>query len=200
MKKLIGVIVLLTMVFGSSLAMAETKIGIDWSYGKDAWLFESLQSPSCENTVNRFSLRAETNSIFPSLENLFIGGELRYSMHKADEKPGGSYYAEHPGHDAGFREYGFNATAKYKFGWAYAGIFAGLSYWYERDNGMHNLGDSHCLGTWGPLVGLDIPISGPWQLRLEGRASHESDPARSDKGKNFLEGSLGLTYVFKNKR
>ena len=203
MKKLIGIIVTVLFVFtfsgvANALFMDDesksiTRIGVDWSYGKSEWLFEDMQSPSCENTVNRFTLRAETNSLFPSLDKLFIGGELRYSMHKADEKPEGSY---HMGHDAGFREYGFNATAKWEFGWFYAGVFAGVSYWYERDNGMHNLGDSHCLGTWGPLAGLNIPITGPWELRLEGRGAHTSDPFQSDRGKNWLEGTIGVSYVF----
>ncbi len=204
MKKLIGAIVLFvlfTIVFVYGIGYAETRLGVDWSYGKDAWIFDSLQSPSCENTVNRFTVRAETNSFFPTVDKLFIGGEFRYSMHKADELPEGSYWhihndGSHNSHDAGFREYGFNVTAKWEFGWFYAGAFAGVSYWYDRDHGMHNLGDSHWLGTWGPLAGLNIPITGPWELRLEGRGSHTSDPFRSDRGKNFLEGTIGVSYVF----
>lgn len=171
-----------------------TIIGTDLMYGKDTWIPNDWQSPSCENMVKRFSIRAETNAIFPSLEKLFIGGELQYSAHKADEKPEGSY---HMGHDAGFKEYSFNLTIKYMLfdDLLYAGWVMGLSYWYERDNDMHNLGDSHCLGSWGPMIGKDWHIYKAWSIRTEIRLTHTSDPFRSDRGKNYGTGVIGISYT-----
>lgn len=209
MKKLIGVIVLLVIVFGSSLVMAQsgyfyspkegtTRVGVDWSYGRDFFLPDDWTSEECENTVNRFSFRVETNRIIPSWESVFLGAELRYSMWKANETKDGSFGL---GHDAGFKEQGFNLTAKKEWGWFYAGWFAGLSYTHERDNGMHQLTDNgHLLGTWGPIVGLNVPLTGPWEIRFEARISHTSGPADRDRGKNAGEGTIGLTYVFPLKR
>ena len=171
-------------------------IGYDWMYGKDAWIPDDWASPSCENTVNRFSIRYETNKFFPSWDKWFIGGEFHYSMHKADEAPGGSYYDEHPGHDAGFREYSFNLTIKRLMfdDLFYVGWVMGLSYWYERDHGMHNLGNSHCLGSWGPTLGKDWHIYKAWSIRTELRLTHTSDPFRSDRGKNYGTGVIGISY------
>ena len=201
MKKLIGVGVIIVFIFVglvTSVTYAETKIGFDWSYGKDGPLPDDWKSEKCDNTVNRFSFRIETNSIIPSWESVFLGAELRYSMHKADETKFGPFGL---GHDAGFREQGLNATVKKEWGWFYAGAFAGLSYTHERDNRMHQLTDNgNLLGTWGPIVGLNVPITGPWELRFEGRISHTSGPFERDRGKNLSEATLGLTYVFPLKR
>lgn len=206
MKKLIGIIVLLVIIFGSTPAMAlifddapkgKIKIGLDWMYGKDydGWMFDTLQSPQCANTVNRFSLRVETNTIFPSWDKWFIGLELQYSMHKADELPAGKYGM---GHDAGFREYGFNVTIKRQFfdELFYVGMFMGLSCWYERDHGMHNLGDSHVLGSFGPTLGKDWRIYKAFSMRTELRLSHTSDPLQGDRGKNHGIFVIGATYTF----
>lgn len=183
MKKLLSIVVL-SILFSSNLVMAETNIGFDWMYGKDAWLPDAWQSPSCENTVNRLSLRAETNNHFPGWEKWFIGGELQWSRHKADEKPKGKYRA---GHDAGFVEYSFNLTIKRELfnDLFYLGWVMGASYWYKRDHGMHNLGDSHWLGTWGPMIGKDWHIYKSCSLRTEARVTHTSDPWQSDRGKNY---------------
>jgi len=196
MKKLIGIIVLLAIVFGSNLVIAETKVGLDWSYGKDYMLPDFLTSRECDNTVNRFSFRVETNEIISSWESVFLGIETRYSMHKADETKEGSYGLGHDGH---FRELGFNITAKKVWGWFHAGVFAGLSYPLSISNKMHQLKtDTWLLGTWGPMVGLNIPISNSWELRLEARGAHTSGPFDRDKGKNWGEGTIGVTYSFDN--
>jgi len=168
-------------------------IGSDWMYGKDAWLPDEWESPSCENTVNRFGIRYETNKFFPSWDKWFIGGEFQYSMHKADEKPEGSY---HMGHDAGFKEYSFNLTIKRLMfdDMFYLGWVMGVSYWIDRDHGMHNLGDSHVLGSWGPMIGKDWHIYKAWSLRTELRLTHTSDPFRSDRGKNYGTGVIGVSY------
>lgn len=162
-----------------------TIIGYDHMYGKDDWLTDGWKSPECHNTVNRFSIRYETNKFFPSWDKWFIGGEFQYSMHKADEKPGGSY---HMGHDAGFREYSLNLTIKRLMfdDLFYVGWIMGVSYWSDRDHGMHDLGDSHWLGTWGPTVGKDWHIYKAWSIRTEARVTHTSDPFRTnDRGKNY---------------
>ena len=181
-----------------------TKMGFDWMYAKDAWVPEMWQSPSCENTVNRFSFRYETNTILPaSWYKWRVGGEIQYSMHKADELPDGSYWhihkdGSHNSHDAGFREYSFNLTiARDMFDkMFYLKWVMGLSYWHERDHGMHNLGGSHCLGTWGPAIGKDWHIYKAWSLRTEVRGTHTSDPFQSDRGKNYLGWVIGTTYEF----
>lgn len=87
----------------------------------------------------------------------------------------------------------------------YVGGLAGLSYvsnfpefedrsWNESHR-HSDIGRSHYLYTAGTLVGKD------WQLfksaraiRTEGRLTHTSDPFRSDVGKNFASGVLGVTY------
>ena len=146
--------------------------------------------------MNRFSARVETNNIFPSWHKWFIGGEFQYSMHKADERPEGAYGL---GHDAGFREYSFNLTLKRQMfdDLFYLGVLAGVSYWYERDHGMHDLGGSHWLGTWGGMIGRDWNIYKAWSVRSEFRMTHTSDPFRNDdKGKNYLSGVIGLSYRF----
>ena len=178
------------------LCKADIKIGGDWMYGKDVLLPDAWQSPSCENTVNRFSIRAETNEIFPSLDKWFFGIEGMYSMHKADEKPEGSYWM---GHDAGFREYSFNVTISRQMfdDLLYVKWIMGLSYWHNRDVRSHNLGDSHCLGTWGPAIGKDWNLYKTWSLRTEFRMTHTSDPFRSDRGKNYGTFMMGVTYTFK---
>ena len=105
-RKIQSILLLVVVLFIVSILLAghvraETKVGFDWQYGKDHVLLpESWQSPDCLNTVNRFSIRVETNSIFPSWDKWFIGGEFQYSMHKADEKLEGGFGL---GHDAGFR-------------------------------------------------------------------------------------------------
>ena len=194
MKRLYYILTICLMLFGTT-AFAETKIGFDWIYGKDNILPEAWQGPSCENTVNRFSIRAEINSMFPSWDKWFIGGEFQYSMHKADEKPEGKYGN---GHDAGFREYSLNLTIKRQMfdDLFYLGVLVGASYWYERDNRMHNLGDSHLLGTWGGMIGKDWNVYKAWSLRTELRLTHTSDPFRSDRGKNYGTGIMGMTYTF----
>ena len=198
MKKLIiGVTVLLAIVFAYGLGHAETKIGLDWSYGKDFFLPNDWRSEECDNTVNRFTFRLETNEIIQSWESVFLGFEARYSIHKADETKKGSFGL---GHDACFREQGINITGKKEWGWFYAGVFAGLSYTHKRDHGMHQLTDNgKVLGTWGPMVGLNIPITGPWEVRTEARICHLSG-IEPDKGKNLGEISLGITYTFPLKK
>ena len=198
MKRLCYVLAICVMFcFVGSTVYAETKIGADWFYGKDAYVLDDWQSPSCANTVNRLSFRYETNELFPSLENLFIGGEFRYSRYKADELPGGCYYSEHPGHDAGFIDHGLNLTFRYEIADVfYVGWFMGMSYWLDRDHGMHNLGGSHWLGTWGPMIGKDWKIYKSWSVRTELRISHMSDPWESDRGKNHGEIGIGITYTF----
>lgn len=213
MKRLCYVIVVMTMLLGTTV-YAEQKseplwgfidsVEFNWGYYKDAWFPGDLwQSDDCTNTVNRFSLRAETSKIIP-WDKWRVGAEVGYSMHKADEKPGGSYWHVHPDgshntHDAGFREYSLNftVTRDVLFKNLYLGIVFGISGWYLRDHGMHNLGDSHLLGTWGGLLGYKHRFGETnWGARAEVRATHTSDPFNSDMGKNYLGGNMSLIRYF----
>jgi len=198
---LVGIL-FIVLILWAGHSKAETKVGFDWQYGKDYILLsEAWQSPDCINTVNRFSVRAETNDIpllwgLDLLGSWYYGAEFQYSVHKADERPTGEYGI---GHDAGFKEYSFNLTIKRQMfdDLFYLGLLAGMSYWHERDHGMHDLGDSHWLGTWGGMLGRDWNIYKAWSVRSELRMTHTSDPFRTnDKGKNYLSGVVGLSYRF----
>ena len=204
MKRLFYVLVLFTMLLGTSVYATEKSdpllgfidtIEFDWGYYKDAFFPGDLfQSDDCTNTVNRFSIRAETSKILP-WEKWRVGFEVGYSMHKADEKDTGKFGL---GHDAGFREYSANFLATREI-WKelYLGIMFGLSGWYQRDIRMHNLGDSHLLGTWGGVAGWKHRFGvSPWGVRGEVRATHTSDPCRSDMGKNYLGWNFGVVYHF----
>ena len=46
------------------------------------------------------------------------------------------------------------------------------------------------------MVGLNIPISNLWELRFEGRLGHTSGPFVVDRGKNWGEVTIGVTYSF----
>lgn len=204
MKRLCYVLVVCVMLLGTSV-YAEDKseplwgfvdsVEFNWGYYKDAFFPGDLwQSEDCTNTVNRFSLRAETSKILP-WEKWNVAFEVGYSIHKADESKTGKFGL---GHDAGFREYSGNVIVTRKiYKELYLGGVAGLSYWYQRDNGMHNLGDSHCLGTWGAVAGWKHRFGiSPWGFRTELRATHTSDPCNSDMGKNYLGGNLSIIYHF----
>jgi len=204
MKRLCYILVLFTMLLGTSVYAEEKSkplwgfidsVGFDWGYYKDEWFpTDFVKSDECANTVNRFSIRAESSKILP-WEKWIVGMELGYSMHKADELPDGCYSSSH---DAGFREYNINLIVKRKMfdNLFYFGGLAGVGYWYQRDNGMHNLGDSHVLGSWGALVGKDWHIYKTWSFRTEVRATHTSDPFESDMGKNYIGWVAGITKNF----
>lgn len=182
-------------------------IGIDYQEGGDILLPEEWQGDHCTNLVKRYSLRVESDSLVPYLLNnswdkWTLGLEGHYSAHKANEKP--DY-----GQDAGFKEIGFNVTIKrHLFNKLfYVGFRAGLSYVdefpeFENRDWKHgdmnsNIGHSHYLGTWGPMVGKDWHVNKAWSVRTELRGTHTSDPFEPDSGKNFLAGTLGVTYRFK---
>lgn len=204
MKRLCYVLVLLTMLLGNSVYAEEKSkplwgfidnVGFDLAYAKDEWFpTDFVKSDRCTNVVKRLSIRAETSKIIP-WEKWRVGAEVGYSAHKADELPGGRY---HIGHDAGFKEWNWNIIVKRDMfnNLFYLGGVAGVSYWSDRDNGMQNLGDSHWLGTWGALIGKDWNIYKAWSLRTEVRATHTSDPFRSDMGKNYFGWNFGFTRHF----
>ena len=182
-------------------------IGVDYQHGEDSMLPEEWQGDHCTNLVVRYSVRIESDSLIPYLLNdgwnkWTIGIEGHYSDSKANEKP--DY-----GQDAGFKEMGFNVTVKrHLFNKLfYVGFLAGLSYvdefpefedrrWKHGDLNS-NIAHSHCLGTWGPMVGKDWHVYDAWSVRTELRGTHTSDPFGSDSGKNFLAGTIGVTYKFK---
>ena len=209
MKRLCYVLVLGIMLLGTTV-YAEQKseplwgfidnVGADWGYGRDYILPEAWRSDHCYNTVNRWSIRAESRRLIFS-EKWGLQGELLYSAHKADE------YPDH-GQDTGFKEWGFNLILKRYFfdDMFYAGILAGLSYvhdfpnfedrdWPDRDL-ESNLGRSHCLGSWGGVIGKDWHVYKDWSLRTEARLTHTSDPFGPDMGKNFIGWSFGATRHF----
>ena len=207
MKRLCYVLVLFTMLLGTTVYANEKSeplwgfidsVEFNWGYYKDEWFPGDLwQSESCTNTVNRFSLRAETSKIIP-WEKWSVGAEIGYSMHKADELPGGCYWDPPASHDAGFREYSLNIiVTRDIYKGLYLGALAGLSGWYKRDHGMHNLGDSHLLGTWGGIAGWKHRFgTSPWGFRTELRATHTSDPCESDMGKNYFGGNMSIIWHF----
>ena len=216
MKKLFSIIVLLVIVFSGSICMANSaavdaskqplfgfidNIGVDWQYGRDYMLPDTLRGEHCVNTVNRVVVRAESRRLIFS-DKWGIQGEFHYSAHKADEVP------DH-GQDTGFKEFGVNLALIRHFldDMFYVGLRAGLSYipefpefenrdWPDRCLEA-NVGRSHCFGTWGPMVGKNWKIKGnPWSVRTEMGITHSSDPLRTDSGRNFAHMSLGLTYSF----
>jgi hypothetical protein len=182
-------------------------LGFDYQHGEDVLLPEEWQGDHCTNLVIRWSVRAESDSVIPyylndSWDKWTLGLEFHYSDSKANEKP------DH-GQDAGYKEMGFNVTVKRHFfdKMFYVGWLAGLAYidefpQFENRDWKHgdmnsNIGHSHCVGTWGPMIGKDWHIYEGWSLRTEFRGTHTSDPFRSDSGKNFIAGVAGVTYRFK---
>jgi len=182
------------------------KIGADFTYGRDAWLPDSLQGDHSDNIVERISLRAESDSLVPhmlsdSWSQWTVGAEVHYSAHKANE---------HPDHDqdTGFHETGCNLILKRNlFDRAlYLGVLAGLSYVsnfpkfedrdWSREHRYSDIGRSHCLYTVGVLLGRDWQLfKSAWSLRTEGRLVHTADPFWwSYDGKNFASYVVGLTY------
>jgi hypothetical protein len=214
MKNFIYVAVAITLAISlGTMAQAAEKnwkidsLGFDYQEGSDVLLSESLQGDHCTNLVKRFSLRIESDSIVPyylndSWDRWTLGLEGHYSMHKANEKPD-------RGQDTGFKEVGFNVTIKrHLFNkLLYIGFRGGLSYVndfpeFENRDWKHgdmnsNIAHSHCLGTWGPMIGKDWPICEDWSMRTELSGTHTSDPFGSDSGKNFVAGTIGVTYKFK---
>lgn len=215
MKKLTYVVALaLTLAISlGTIAQAEEKtwkidsLGFDYQEGGDVMLPDYWQGDHATNLVKRYSLRAESDSLAPYLLNdswdkWTLGLEGHYSAHKANEKPD-------QGQDTGFKEMGFNVTVKrHLFNRSfYVGFIAGLSYvhefpQFENRNWKHgdmnsNIGRSHCLGTWGPMVGKDWHVYKAWSMRTELRGTHTSDPFGSDSGKNFVAGTIGVTYRFR---
>jgi len=175
-------------------------VGADYQYGMDYMLPDSLRGEHCFNTVVRWSVRAESRSLLFS-EKWGLQLELFYADHKADEYP--DY-----GQDTGFKEIGVNlALIRHFFDdMFYVGWLAGLAYvdefpnfedrdWPDRSL-ESNVGRSHCLGTWGPMVGRNWHIYKAWSLKTEMRLTHTSDPFRTDMGKNFLAGVVGFSYNF----
>ncbi len=182
------------------------KIGVDFSYGRDSWLPDSLQGDHSDNIVKRISLRAESDSLVAHLLNdswnqWTLGGELHYSAHKANEQP------DHD-QDTGFHETGCNLVLKRNLfdRMLYVGVLAGLSYVssfpkfenrdWSREHRYSDIGRSHCLYTVGALVGKDWQLfKSAWSLRTEGRFAHTADPFWSSyDGKNFASYVVGLTY------
>jgi hypothetical protein len=207
MKKLIGIIVL-AIVLVSGVCYADSKplgfidnIGIDLEWGKDFMLPDTLRGDHVLNSVKRISARAESRNLIFS-DKWGLQFEFKYSAHKGDEQP------DH-GQDAGWKELGFNLALIRHFydDLFYVGWLAGLSYVDEFPNFENrdwpdrslesNVGRSHCLGTWGPMVGKNWKFGEThWSLKTEMRFTHTSDPFRTDMGKNFISGTLGVSYVF----
>ena len=200
--KLLIIFILLLVFFGVFLiardARAETKMGLDWTYGKDYMMPDALNAEESMATVNRLSLRYEDDWFLPEKWNW--QWELHYSAHKFDEL--------HGPQDSSMKEIGINLAIKRSFfdELFYVGFFAGMSRaldtpefgnrrWSDRELSAR-IGDSGWLGSWGPLVGRDWRLQGRWGLRTEMRFIHTSDPFRQDCGKNYGQMVLGLTYSF----
>ena len=215
MKRLSYVVAAIVLLIGTNVYASESaatlsckkplwgfidSVGADYQYGKDYMLPDSSRGEHCFNTVLRWSVRAESRSLLFS-RKWGVQLEFLYSDHKADEFPD-------RGQDAGFKEWGVNLALKRYFfdDMFYVGFLAGLSYVDEFPNFENrdwpdrslesNVGRSHCLGSWGPMVGKDWRIYKAWSLKTEMRLTHTSDPFNTDMGKNFLAGTVGFSYNF----
>jgi len=169
-------------------------MGVDWQYGIGT-------NSHSTNVVNRFSVWAENRTILP--DPWALQAEIHRSDHKLNERP------DH-GQDTGFKEFGFNVSLKrYFFNDAFhVGVLGGFSYvpgfpfsenrkHWQINGQIGNIGRSHCLGTFGALVGFGVSIYGHWSLKTEVRYTHTSDPfTKIDTGLNYLSGSLGVVYKF----
>ena len=166
------------------------KFGFDLQAGTDVICPGNYSSERWVNTVERASIRYETNDLL--WKPLWLGVEGVWSKHKAHSKT-------IPGFDAGFHDIGGNLTVRYQpfENWPYIGALAGVSYWHNRDHGGH-FGDSHWLGTFGGMVGKDWKIlETPWSIRTEVRFTHTSDPFGPDPDDmELLSGIIGVGYNF----
>lgn len=222
MKKLstIAIAVVALLLSGATAGAADSwkieKIGIDYTWGQDSWLPDTLQGDHSDNVVRRISLRAESASLIPYLlddswSEWTLGGELQYSAHKANEEPSHGPEARKYDQDTGFHEIGFNLFVKRNLfnKMFYLGALAGLGYVdsfpkfenrdnWSKENQRSDIGRSHCLYTVGALAGKDWQLfKSAWALRTEGRFIHTADPFNwSYDGKYFAEYVVGLTYSY----
>jgi len=157
----------------------------------------SFVSKHAANSAEVVSLRAESKKLY---EHYRLQFEIQCSDHKADEHPD-------LGQDTGFQEYSALIMVKRHFAVlndAYVGMFGGFGYisnfpkfenrdWADRDL-ESNIGHSHITGNIGMAIGKDWHVYKSWDIRTEIRAIHLSDPLSTDRGKNLMGGSIGLTY------
>ena len=192
------------------------KIGVDYTWGRDSWLPDTLEGDHSDNVVRRISLRAESDSLMPYLLNdswskWTLGGELHYSAHKANEEPASGPEDRNYDQDTGFHEIGFNLFVKRNLfdNMLYVGALGGLAYVddfpkfenrpnWSKENQRSDIGRSHCLYTVGALAGKDWRLfKSAWALRTEGRFVHTADPFNwSYDGKYFAQYVVGLTYSY----
>jgi len=123
-----------------------------------------------------------------------LDGELVFSQHRSTPKISNeiSYRA---------RELGVNIVGKYQLGnrtWLfnpYIGWLFGMAWLIDRKD-QPNWAESGTLGTWGPVIGINIPINPKTDIKAEYRITHTSDPFGGDSGRNFEGVVLGMTYHF----
>jgi hypothetical protein len=162
--------------------------GFDFLYGSE--LPHIVESSSHTHRVARYIARAGKQLS----KHWELEGEGYFSQHVSNPKiPGETRYRA--------RESGVNLVVHYQFGnrtWVadpYIGWCAGLSWLIDEEN-QPNWAESGCLGTWGPMAGISIPITIHNDVRAEFRITHSSDPFGSDSGRNFRCISVGFTHYF----
>ena len=206
MKRLCYVIVLLTMLLGTSVYAKDKSepllgfidsIWIEYEHSEDYFLPKDWRGDHATNVVHRYGIGAESRSLLISAEDWAIFAKLQYSAHKANEYP--DY-----GQDTGFKELGaLVGVKKYFLKRFYVGVYAGMAYIDEFPNFENrdwpdrciesNVGRSHFFGSWGGLAGFKfrVPKTNNWSFASEARITHSSDPFRTDKGKNLT----GLSFL-----
>jgi hypothetical protein len=123
-----------------------------------------------------------------------LEGEFHFSRHFSSPKNASERHFT-------ARETGINAVIHYRFRGSeakwdpYIGWFAGLS-WLIDTKEQPNWAESGVLGSWGPMIGLNIPIMKNNGARIEFRISHTSDPFGSDSGRNLRCISVGVIHWF----
>lgn len=163
-------------------------VGFDVQYSST--LPNVVESKSHKHRATRYIARAGKRLS----EHWELDGEFHYSYCSSSPRRSSEqrYRA---------KETGVNLAIHYNLGnrsWIadpYVGWMAGLS-WLVNKRDQPNWAESGCLGSWGPMIGLSIPVSPRTDLRIEGRISHTSDPFGGDSGRNLRGIAVGLSYYF----
>jgi opacity protein-like surface antigen len=194
MKRRITVLAVMAIVALSfTIANAE---GIDKPWLDEVGMFVSFADESSRlNPDDKHDLYAKRLTLFGTKyagdgRRWKFEGEVHGSFHSASGADG---YTQ-------ANEFGVNLVFKREFPSKlaivpYIGFMAGTSRLLDTNN-QPQFGDSGWLGTFGPLVGVNILLDDDWYVRTEYRLTHSSDPFNSDVGRNLNNVNIGLVYVF----
>ena len=159
-------------------------------------MFASFASESSWlNPDDKHDLSAKRLTLFGTK---YVGDGKRW---KFEGEVHGSFHSAYgPDRNANANEFGINLVFKREFPSKlsivpYVGFMAGTSRLFDTYD-KPQFGDSGWLGTFGPLLGVNILIDDDWYVRTEYRLTHSSDPFNSDVGRNLDNISIGLVYLF----